>query len=371
MNTLRFSLLTAWITWALAGCGGGGDATSSPTAPPVQTTVNWQVTQDPPGWSVLSAQSAAMDPTRLHQAYQQAAGLPSCFAMLVARRGALVAEAYFAGKTQQDLLQLRSVTKTLLGALTGIAIERQELQSVQQPLSELMPARYLQLLSDKADIRLWHLLTMTSGLDWDESTAAGYNNWVLAAEPVLYVLQRPQSSAAGSRFNYNSGASDLISVALQQQTGWPVADYARQFLFAPLGISQWTWETFADGHNNGSAGLSLNARDLTKLGVVLTQGRWQQQQLIPAYWLTDASTAQVQLQRTLGPMQLHGYGYLWWIGQLAGQQVRVAWGHGGQFVILAPDLDLVVTILQNHQNVTATQEQHAIALAELVLQAAL
>ncbi|WP_337841455.1 serine hydrolase [Rheinheimera sp.] len=370
MNTLGFSLLTLWLLWALAGCGGGGETASTPTAPPVQTAVNWQVSQAP-GWPVLSAQSAAMDPTRLNQAYQQAAGLPSCFAMLVARRGALVAEAYFAGKSQQDLLQLRSVTKTLLGALTGIAIERQELQSVQQPLSELMPARYLPLLSDKADIRLWHLLTMTSGLDWDESTAAGYNNWVLAAEPVLYVLQRPQSSTAGSRFNYNSGASDLISVALQQQTGLSAEDYARQFLFTPVGINQWSWEKFADGHNNGSAGLSLTARDLTKIGVVLMQGYWQQQQLIPAYWLAEASAPQVQLQRTLGPMQLTGYGYLWWVGQLAGQQVRVAWGYGGQFVILAPDLDLVVTILQNHQNVTATQEQTALALAELVLQAAL
>jgi CubicO group peptidase (beta-lactamase class C family) len=181
---------------------------------------------------------------------------------------------------------------------------------------------------------------------------------VLSADPTRYVLQRPLASTPGVSFNYNSATVHLLSVILQKATGKSTSDYAQQELFTPLGISNANWELLGDGYINGGAGLTISARDLAKLGLLLQQqGRWQQQQLVPASWLQLAASPHITIQNQLSTLNLTHYGYLWWLGQADGRQAQLAWGFGGQFILTVPEKNLTLVLLQNHSSGTSSQQQ--------------
>lgn len=354
MVKMRIILIIA--SGLLSACGGGSSEQHQTQSP--GRVIQWQASSGN-GWQSSTAQAEAFNPAALDQAFQQAQHLPSLYAMLVVRNGLLIGEAYYSGKNAADLLQTRSITKTVMMLLIGKAISQGHIQSVEQPISAFLDADYPNLLTDKAEIRLRHLLTMTSGIQWDESTTTGYNDWVLSADPSRYVLQRALSSAPGTRFTYNSGASHLLSVILQKATGLSAADYARRELFTPLGIQNFDWELLADGYINGAAGLTINARDLAKLGLLLQQGgRWQQQQLIPANWLQLAASPHVSARNQLSSVDLSHYGYLWWLGQAGPYTLQLAWGFGGQFVLTIPEKNLTLVMLQNHSSGTSVQQQN-------------
>lgn len=355
MLKILFNLIMAALL--LSACGGGSSDSPSTTVPPPASTVIWEA-HSGNGWQSSTAQAENFNRTALEQAFQNGQNIPALYAMLVVRNGLLVGEAYYHGKTAADLLQTRSVTKTVMMLLVGKAISQGFIQSVEQPISDFLDNDYRALLTDKADIRIRHLLTMTSGIDWDESTTAGYNNWVLSADPTRYVLQRSVISTPGTSFNYNSGAVHLLSVILQKATGMSATDYAKQELFTPLGITAFAWEVLADGYTNGGAGLTISAGDLAKVGLLLQQqGRWQQQQLIPANWLQLAASPHSTIRNQLSTLNLNNYGYLWWLGQTNALQAQLAWGFGGQFILTIPDKNLTLVLLQNHSSGTSAQQE--------------
>lgn len=328
----------------LAACGGSDNAEQRGN-----TAVNWQPAAGS-DWAVSTAAAEGMDAGKLATAFSDAANLSPMYALLVVRNGKLIGEAYYHGQSSSSLLHLRSVTKTITMLMIGKAIEQGTIQSVHQPIADFFGADYDSLLTDKADITLAHLLDMSSGIAWDESTAQGYNDWVSANDPVRYVLQRSVVTTPGSQFNYNSGTSHLLSHILTQATGQSLEQFTRQHLLQPLGISRYSWETLKDGLTNGAAGLTLRARDLTKVGLLLQQqGRWQSQQLIPASWLIQAAEISQPLTSSLGGLSLIGYGRQWWLGSNNNAALQLAWGYGGQLLLTIPQYDLTVVVLQNFQ----------------------
>ncbi len=351
----------------LFGCGGGGSGENA--APPVvavPATFSWQPTASA-DWQVSTATAEGLNSTLLEHAYQAGRNENGLYAVLVAKRGLLVGEAYYSNKTANDLLHLRSVTKTLMSTLIGIAIAERKIQSIDQPISDFLRADYGSLLNNKADISIRHLLTMSSGISWDESTLSGYTDWETAADPTRYVLERALLHSPGLQFNYNSGASHLLSVILTKATGVSTESYAQSKLFTPLGISRWNWPKLRDGFTNGAAGLQLTARDLTKLAVMWQQqGRWQQQQLVPASYLLTAAEPQLALRSTVGGLNLTGYGLLWWLGADNGRALQLAWGYGGQFALTLPTQDVTVLVMGN--NVPANVRDQERRLMELVVQ---
>lgn len=351
----------------LFGCGGGG--TGENAAPPVgetPTTINWQpvATND---WQVSTATAEGLNSTLLDQAYQAGRNENGLYAVLVAKRGLLVGEAYYSDKKASDLLHLRSVTKTLVSTLIGIAIAERKIQSIDQPISDFLRADYGSLLNNKGDITIRHLLTMSSGISWDESQLSGYTDWESSADPTRYVLERNLLHTPGLQYNYNSGTSHLLSVILTKATGVSTESYARAKLFTPLGISRWNWPALRDGFTNGAAGLQLTARDLTKLAVLWQQqGRWQQQQLIPASYMLTAAESQRNLRANVGGLNLTGYGFLWWLGADNGRALQLAWGYGGQFALTLPAQEVTVLVLGN--NVPSNLRDQERRLMELVVQ---
>lgn len=170
---------------------------------------------------------------------------PSVRALLLLRHGQPVFEYYRQGLDAQTLHPVHSVTKSVVSTLVGVAIAQGRLDSAERTLPSLLDeARAAGTAPEVARIRLADLLTQRSGFErigdrhgWFEAYAARY-----PASPVMAVaLQRPVQAAPGTRFLYSNLDTHLVSVALGRQLGMPLADFARDALFAPLGIQAWSW----------------------------------------------------------------------------------------------------------------------------------
>lgn len=262
--------------------------------------------------------------------------------MLIVRHGKLIFEQYYGEHHAETLNDLRSATKSFIGILTGIAIDRGEMPDVLTLVSVILRKHIPYLHSPHLPkITLHHLLTMTSGFSWITGKRLG--------EPLIRNLHRSRRWGSFGlslniipdnigKFQYRSIDSHLISIILSESTGLDAYTYAQQHLFGPLGMSHTAWLASPEGHSMGHIGLHLTSRDMAKIGIcLLNEGNFAEQQIIPTHWLKDSFTAQ-----STGYPAFGDYGYQFWIGKMSGQPFRLAHGHGGQQILLLPDLDAVV-----------------------------
>jgi CubicO group peptidase (beta-lactamase class C family) len=199
------------------------------------------------------------------------------------------------------------------------------------------------------------LLTMRSGLDWQEGDPA-IRAMYMSSDWVKVVLDEPMITAPGSKFNYCSGCSHVLSAVLQQATNMNPRDFADQYLFKPLGITNVNWDTDADGTPIGGWGLQLTPRDMAKLGYLyLHRGQWEGQQIVSAEWVKDATRTHTETDGNLG------YGYQWWT--YPSLEAYTALGRGGQTIFVVPRLDLIVVTtaeLDNHDPIFQLIEQYIV-----------
>jgi CubicO group peptidase (beta-lactamase class C family) len=293
-------------------------------------------------WESAAPAALGLDEGALAAAVDRAAAIPRFRSLVVIRDGRLAIERYWGGTGPADLADVRSGTKSVLSILTGIALDHGYLTSVDQTLGELLPAAQGTLRADEAPITLRDLLTMTGGWQWDESTAAGYNDWVLSADHAQFLLDRPLASPPGTTFTYNTAAVHLLSLVVEQASGTSLPAFANRLLFAPLGISNVAWEDLQDGHVNGGSGLKLRPRDLARLGQLLLQhGMSGTRRIVSTDWIDQATRAHFPWTSDQGGGPTHlSYGYLWWTD--ADNDAFLAWGYRGQYVYVAPARRLVV-----------------------------
>ena len=182
---------------------------------------------------------------------------------------------------------------------------------------------------------------MSSGLDWPESGNAyttpdnPYVRMMRSPDWVQFVLDRPMAEPPGATFNYNSGASHLLSAIVQKTTRQSTLAFAKEFLFKPLGIADVRWGADPSGIAIGGSDLQLTPRDMARFGYLyLKRGVWEGQPVVPAGWVQASTTRHIQSSEAS-----LGYGYQWWTypdGSFA------AHGLGGQFIFVRPRQDLVV-----------------------------
>lgn len=318
-------------------------ALAAPPGPVVAQSGHATATAEAAGrsqpWPEAEPAEAGMDAALLDQAGERAdVELPDISAIVVARGGTLVYERYYGDQEVDEPINVRSVTKSVVSTLIGIALADGDLESLDQTIGDLIPDRIPDGADPRTpDITVRGLLTMTSGLAW--SAYSDYPDLIASDDWVTLTLGQPVVADQGTTYVYNSGGSHLLSVILTEVTGQDTAEYAQERLFGPLGIVPGEWERSPQGEAIGGFGLHLTARDMAKLGqLYLDEGRWDGEQIVPASYVAEAITYQSAGDSTGGVP----YGYQWWVTDVYGYPVAFALGYGGQFIYLVPDLDLVV-----------------------------
>jgi CubicO group peptidase (beta-lactamase class C family) len=296
---------------------------------------------------------------RLDEAIGRGA-LPNLHGLVVVRAGEVVVERYGAGDDfrwgyplgrvtfdAETLHDLRSATKSIVGLLYGIALDRGAVPDPEASLLGSFP-EYPDLADDPArrDLRIEHALTMTMATDWDESlpyTDPANSEIAMerAADRYRFILDRPVTGRPGARRNYSGGATALLGRLIARGTGRSLSDFALDALFTPLGITTFDWITGADGTPSAASGLRLSPRDLARVGqLVLHGGTWEGRSIVPSTWLDRSLRQHVPIDDT------RAYGYHWYVDPspegTGGRGWVGAMGNGGQRLWVFPSVDLAV-----------------------------
>lgn len=287
-------------------------------------------------------------------------------AVLVRHGGEPVVDRY-TGTTADDYWDTMSVTKSVVSTLVGIAIADGHIEGVDQTLGDLLPSRASEMSEETAAVTLHELLTHTGGFAGEEGALG--SEYFFAEDWVGQILaDRNEAGATDGSFVYSNAGAHVVSAVLVDATGLPVLDYARQELFDPMGIpsepaseplidltseatfaegyqryreSDFTWPVDPQGVHEGACCLKLRAQDLAALGqLYLDQGRWGDEQVVPADWVEQATTAHVELTQA----GTSGYGYLWWTTDTGDEPAFLAYGSGGQVIQVVPGHELVVAV---------------------------
>jgi CubicO group peptidase (beta-lactamase class C family) len=307
-------------------------------------------------WLVSTPEEEGLDPLLVAELYRDAAAMEMLYSLLVFKNDRLVAEDYFNGGAvgRQDLLQ--SVTKSFTSALVGIALEEGCLVSLDQTVLEFFP-EYADAITDprKAEITIRELLQMRAGYPWEESDPEFWSGLLAGTTPSLLV-DFPLVNEPDAEFQYSNISSHLLGVIVARACGTDLLSFAREHLFGPLGIESSTWLQDPDGNYYGHAQLSLTPRDVAKLGLLyLNDGVYDGNLVVPGDWVEaslqryseDVSSAGIEDGRVGRYFRHVGYGYQWWSAQVGDRPFNLAWGHGGQFIILLDDLDMVLVVTSN------------------------
>jgi CubicO group peptidase (beta-lactamase class C family) len=296
--------------------------------------------------------------------------------IVVTRRGRLVFERYYEGDdvartadgranparvsfTAERSHELRSVSKSIVGLLYGIALDAGKVPALDQPLRAQFPQ--YDDLPDMSQRRGWtirHAITMTLGTDWNEDISYddprnGQTAMENAPDRARYVLEQPIVAVVGERWIYNGGTTVLIGKIIEHGVGASIHDYARRVLFDPLGIGPTEWRAVREGEPIFASGLGMRPRDLARIGqMILDGGRFGEQQIVPAGWLEESFKPAVKIS------DRRQYGYHWYLGNAPymGTEGRRfarwigAMGNGGQRLIVFPDHGVVVVITAGNYN---------------------
>jgi CubicO group peptidase (beta-lactamase class C family) len=262
--------------------------------------------------------------------------------LVIIRNGYLVLEMYTPPFQATSRHYIASATKSFTSALIGIAIEKGAISGLDTHLLDFFPGRtFANPDPRKQEIKLEHLLTMSSGLDWPtQGLYEPLGSQLQAAnDGVQLMLDRPIASQPGAIFNYNTGGSLLLSAVLSQANRMSALEYAQQNLFSPLGISDVLWASDPQGITQGGGGLELVPRDMAKFGYLyLKEGMWDGQAIIPSQWVKTSTAAHIKTGYVLDLE----YGYHWWVHSSGVYHAR---GYGGQRIFVLPGQQMVVVFV--------------------------
>lgn len=317
----------------------------------------------------------AWNTERIQALEAQLRAAPHVRALLMERRGATFAY-YQQGITGSSRMNVASVTKSVVSLLVGIAMERGAIASVEEPLAAFFP-EHAQGPGAAAmqRVTLRHLLTMSSGF----ARATTYDDYIdfsrrlYAPGFLAYALARPLAYEPGTRFQYDSVDTHLLALALARRLKVPLAEFAQEVLFRPLGIDGAEWPAGLDGVPNGAAELRLTAPEMLRIGQMMRAGgSWQGRQVVPAAFVREATARKIATDiPPRGRAELWGYGYLWWLSSIPGDELPAynASGFGGQFIYIVPALEVVVVTLTDAIS-RAVAIQTATIIRETALSAA-
>ena len=314
------------------------------------------------GLAIETSSALGIDAKALHTVLKGVqGGAANIHSVLVLRHGKLAAELYRPGFDRSiyslwasrrqfapaELHDMRSVSKSIVGLLYGILLNRGETPGIDTSVSSLYPECSALHDTSRREIRIRHLLTMSAGLEWTEPSpvrrASSTDEIGLALRPCAYsyVFQRDVVAPPGTQFTYSGGLTAVLAEIMERSTKRSLRQIAEENLFVPLGITDWEWVEDIYGNPMAPAGLRLKPRDLMKIGaMMLAGGEWQGQRIVPAAWIARS------IKPSIMTAPIGGYGFQWWSMTIRWKDrdlsVTAAIGNGGQRLFLVPDLDLAI-----------------------------
>jgi len=300
-------------------------------------------------WPVSTPGEQGLDPNLVAELYYNASQLPTIYSLLVFKDGYLVAEDYFHGGSPTRQSKIQSVTKSITSALVGIAIEEGCIESVDQKMMDFFPELQGRIKDPrKNDITIQHMLQMRAGFPWEESTEelmdllfSGFHNDTLVHVPLV--------RDPGSDSEYSNLTSHILGMVVARACGTDLKTFANEHLFGPLDIEPGFWQQDWDGNYLGFADLDLSSTDLAKFGLmVANRGEYNGKQIVPAEWIEESLQSYSRKTwkfRVGSNWKANEYGYQWWSIKAGDYRYHLAWGHGGQQIVIVDELDLVVVLL--------------------------
>lgn len=306
--------------------------------------------------------SMGMDSLLLAEAVQRASRQSRLHNMVVARHGEVVLERHFRGPGPAQPANVKSVSKSLLSALVGLAIRDGHLEGVDTPIGPFFPEYLSRSVQDgngssgsgegggptggteqpagasdpRWDITIAHLLSMSSGLQ--STSFRNYGAWVASPDWVANALGRPMIFEPGGRMVYSTGNTHIVSALLSRAVGRSTHAYAREVLAEPLGIQLPPWPTDPQGIHFGGNDMLVSPRALVRFGELYRKGGLHEdERILPREWVEESWRIRVRSRR-----DGNGYGLGWWARHAGEHEVRFAWGYGGQFLFVVPALELTV-----------------------------
>ncbi len=286
---------------------------------------------------------------------------PNVHAVLLVRNGTLLFEHYRKGQDERwgtsigevryapDVRHdVRSISKSVVSLLVGIAVDRGLIRSIDEPVFTFFPGFASLRTPEKDRILVRHLLTMSSGIEWDEERP--YTDpenseirMIFAPDSYRYAFEQPMASEPGKVWKYSGGSTTLLAAIVEKVTGKSLLAFARESLFTPLGITDVEWLNVPNGQPAAASGLRLRPRDLAKVGqLFLNGGAWNGKRVVSAAWLQES------IEPRFTGWNSNRYGYQWWLGRSAVKDRIIdwtaAWGLGGQRLFILPTYDAVAVV---------------------------
>ena len=293
--------------------------------------------------------------------------IPCLGAFIVYRYDKIIYERYFHGADSNDAFSIKSITKSVVSALAGIAKSKGLLPELNTPVVKFFP-EFVQPRTKPSTVwfrgeKAWNdsvrntltlhdLLTMQHGWDWNDFQGS-VNIFINAADPIRFTMDIPFADTPGTQFVYSSAAASLFGAALEKSVHTSLKNFAEKNLLAPLGMHCPRWDTDPQGRSIGCSEMFLTARDLLRFGrLYLHGGKEANQQIIPKDWIEASTKQQARLDYWDILPGANGYGYYWWRRKTNEHQAWVASGAGGQIITIIPDMDMVIvaTCLFNKPN---------------------
>jgi CubicO group peptidase (beta-lactamase class C family) len=280
-------------------------------------------------------------------------------AFIVWRKKGIVYEHYFNGAGPDFWFNIKSVTKSVVSALTGIAIEKKLIPGVNTPVMKFFP-EYNKQRSKSPNGPVWfaehmayndsvrntltlrHLLTMQPGFEWNDFGPI-VGAMIISSDPVKFALDLPFTDTPGTKFVYCTPATSIVSAAVGKAAHTDIRSFAQKNLFDPAGITSLRWEVDPMGRRVGGSESYLTAQDMMRFGLLyLNKGRVGNKQVIPQAWVEASTAQQARLDYWDILPNANGYGYFWWRRKTNGHQTFFASGAMGQLIVVVPDLEMVI-----------------------------
>jgi CubicO group peptidase (beta-lactamase class C family) len=317
-----------------------------------------------------------MDSSKIVQLTQLilADSFPNIHSLLIMKDNQLIYENYFAGYDeisgsslgyiehgQKDIHDARSISKSVVSACIGVALQKGLLKSVDEPIFNYFPEYESNFDSLKRKITIRHLITMSGGMDWDEMGSYGsiMNSELrmdLSFNPIKYILNRKIVTSPGKVWNYNGGGTQLLAEIIKKASGLSINEFADKYLFKPLGIKKYSWTPLIIRKSIPAAasGLRLTSRDFLKFGMLyMNEGKWKDSTIINKNWIDSSISTLIERPKS-DSKHKKGYGYQFWTYSeiINGKSISIsqAKGNGGQAIFLVKSLNLLVVITAGNYN---------------------